>query len=247
MSGIRLKASLQRAILRKSGLRASVFAALGERLGTSIVRTFAKKLIRGAPLFCAALLATVVAASSVSCATDPRSAELGGGDSTQGEGEASETVIITRVVDGDTVEISPTIDGIEDVRLIGIDTPEASGECAPEPLAGEAEDYTTRYESDRASLEFDEERIDRYGRLLAYVYVGKRDDDRSPENEDMLNDELVRRGLAQVATFPPNERYEGEFIDSQTRAREKSVGIWGLDPGQQELLADRGNGIGGGC
>ena len=63
----------------------------------------------------------------------------------------------------------------------------------------------------------------------------------------MLNEKLVRRGLAQVATFPPNTKHEEEFREAQTRAREEAVGIWGLDPGQQRLLADRGNGIGGAC
>lgn len=63
----------------------------------------------------------------------------------------------------------------------------------------------------------------------------------------MLNEKLVRRNLAQVATFPPNVRYEQDFLEAQEQAREAKAGIWGLDPKRQDLLANRGNGIGGGC
>ncbi|WP_053057611.1 thermonuclease family protein [Rubrobacter aplysinae] len=183
----------------------------------------------GMPLFRVCLLTAVLALGGVSCGPDPESA--GRPDSREVE--------ITRVVDGDTVEISPTIEGIEDVRLIRMDTPEVSGECGAEPLAREAEDYTMRHAGVRVSLDLGEERTDRYGRLLAYV--------RLPDG-DMLNERLVRRGLAQVATFPPNVRYEEDFREAQRLAREESIGIWGLSSERRSMLADRGNGIGGdGC
>jgi micrococcal nuclease len=176
----------------------------------------------------AALFAAVVVIGAVSCGVSPGATER----------QVPDTVTVTRIIDGDTVEISPSIDGIEDVRLIGVDTPEVSGDCGREPLADAAEDYTARYAGERMSLELGEERTDQYGRLLAYL---------RPQEAGMLNEELVREGLAQVATFPPNVEYEDEFLRAQARAREEGVGIWGLPPDQQELLADRGNGIGGGC
>jgi micrococcal nuclease len=61
------------------------------------------------------------------------------------------------------------------------------------------------------------ERRDRYGRLLAYVYVG----------EVMVNAELVRQGFAQVATFPPNVEYQELFLKLQREAREAGRGLWG--------------------
>lgn len=151
---------------------------------------------------------------------------------------SGELVTMTRAVDGDTIEISPTIDGIEDVRLIGIDTPETSSDCGTQPFANEAEQHTAQYTGGEVALEFDEERTDQYGRLLAYVYV---------PGGDMLNQELTRRGLAQVATFPPNVKYESVFLDAQSESQAESLGIWSLTYQQQLLLEDRGNGIGGGC
>ena len=74
------------------------------------------------------------------------------------------TVTVTRVVDGDTVEISPAIDGIEDVRLIGVDTPETvdPGEEV-EPYGPEASSFATDTLTGRdVELEFDQERVDQY-------------------------------------------------------------------------------------
>ena len=63
----------------------------------------------------------------------------------------------------------------------------------------------------------------------------------------MVNETLVREGYAQVATFPPNVRYESDLLSAQSEAQAEGAGIWGLGYDQQQLLEDRGNGIGGGC
>src|SRR5215218_4949505 len=64
------------------------------------------------------------------------------------------TVTVNRVVDGDTVEISPSIGGTEDVRLIGIDTPETvDPEEEVEPYGPEASDFaTSELEGERVDL-----------------------------------------------------------------------------------------------
>jgi micrococcal nuclease len=148
------------------------------------------------------------------------------------------TLTVSRVVDGDTIEFSPAIDGIEDVRLIGVDTPETvdPGEEV-EPYGPQATAFATRKLSGRkVRLEFDEQRIDQYGRLLAYIYVG----------DTMFNEELVRRGYAQAYPYPPNTTYEARFAAAQRMARTANLGIWELTRAQQCKLADRGNGIGEG-
>ena len=155
---------------------------------------------------------------------------------------ASGTAVrVTRVVDGDTIEISPLIDGEEEVRLIGVDTPETKDpEEGVEPLGPEASAYAeSRLAGARVELEFDVERFDQYGRLLAYVYAGE-------DGGEMFNSALVKEGYAQLYTVSPNEKYEGELEAAQDEARDEELGIWGLTKEEQCELADRGNGIGEG-
>ena len=149
-------------------------------------------------------------------------------------------VSISRVVDGDTVEISPAIDGIDEVRLIGVDTPETSHPSYGEqPYGRQATSFAaSRLGGGRVALEFDVERMDPYDRLLAYVWL---------PGDRMFNEALVRQGYAQVATFPPNVTYAERFRAAQREARQAGRGLWGLPGGQLCQQTDRGNGIGGGC
>jgi micrococcal nuclease len=117
---------------------------------------------------------------------------------------------------GDTLELSTG----EQVRLIGVDTPETKHPRKPVQAFGqEASAFTTQLvEGKKVRLEFDVRRKDKYRRTLAYVYV-----------EDlMLNLELVRHGYAQVATVPPNVKYQELFLNLQREAREAKRGLWGL-------------------
>lgn len=145
-------------------------------------------------------------------------------------------VTVSRVVDGDTIEVSPAVDGISDVRLIGVDTPETYGEA--QPYGPEAKEFTTtRLQGRRVALEFDTERVDPYGRALAYVRL---------RDGTMFNETLVREGYAQVATFPPNVRYVDRFLEAQREARAANRGLWGLSRAELCRQTDRGNDIGAG-
>lgn len=147
------------------------------------------------------------------------------------------TVTVTRVVDGDTIGISPSVEGLSRVRLIGVDTPETYG--GAQPYGPEASEFTRRnLEGEEVSLELDVQKVDPYGRLLAYAYL--------PEGE-MFNEMLAEEGYAQVATFPPNVRYVDLFLEAQREARAANRGLWGLSEGELCQQTDRGNGIGGGC
>lgn len=130
----------------------------------------------------------------------------------------SAKVYVTRVVDGDTVEVQ--IGGREeDVRYIGVDTPETVKPEEPVQCFGpEASDFNHGLVEQRwVQLVFDEERRDVYGRLLAYVYLGDR----------FVNAELLRRGLARTLTIPPNDRYAKRFKRLQTGAARAGRGLWG--------------------
>jgi micrococcal nuclease len=156
-------------------------------------------------------------------------------DSSQDNGTE---VTVSRVIDGDTVEVRPAIEGEEDVRLIGVDTPETSGSPGgAQPYGEEASRFTERMlEGERATLRFDEEKKDDYGRVLAYLHL--------PDGA-MFNETLLERGYAQVATFPPNVRHVERFEAAQREARNADRGIWSLPEARLCRLTDRGNGIGG--
>jgi hypothetical protein len=91
----------------------------------------------------------------------------------QPAGENTQQVSVTRVVDGDTIEVTPQVEGTADVRLIGVDTPETVAPGEPvEPCGPEASAFTEeQLEGEDVILEFDEERIDPNDRALAYVWV----------------------------------------------------------------------------
>lgn len=151
--------------------------------------------------------------------------------------EYDETVTVERVVDGDTIRIAPAVDDIDEVRLIGVDTPETKApDCDVQPYGPETLQFITdELKGEEVELEFDEEREDRYDRLLAYVYI----------DDEMFNEKLLEEGYAQVYTVSPNEKYEDRFEEAQAEAQDAESGIWGLSTSEQDQLADRDNGIGG--
>jgi micrococcal nuclease len=133
-------------------------------------------------------------------------------------GPASIVAEVVRVVDGDTVEAR--IGGrVEDVRLIGVDTPETVKPGTPVQCFGpRASDFTHRSLDGRVvRLVFGVERRDIYGRLLAYLYLGR----------SFFNPMLVRRGLARTLTIPPNDRYAALFHRLARRAALAGRGLWG--------------------
>lgn len=135
---------------------------------------------------------------------------------------------LLRVVDGDTIVVD--IEGSEErVRYIGIDTPELHHPRMPVmPLAREAKRANEELlAGGRIELSFDVEKRDRYGRLLAYVFVIP-DARRSPHNASpvFVNLRLVEMGLARCYTFPPNVAHVDEFVAAQRKARAKGLGIW---------------------
>ena len=66
-------------------------------------------------------------------------------------------------------------------------------------------------------LTFDVQKTDRYGRVLAYVYL---------ENGIFLNQYLVEKGYAVVSTFPPNVKFVEVFTKAEKSARNKKLGLW---------------------
>ncbi|MDD5079334.1 MAG: thermonuclease family protein [Candidatus Omnitrophica bacterium] len=139
-----------------------------------------------------------------------------------------EDILVTRVIDGDTLKL----ENGKRVRLIGIDTPEMhesakldrdsqrSGQDkkAIQAMGRRSSDFTKGLvEGKRVRLEFDVERLDRYDRILAYVYLG---------DGTFVNAEIIKQGYASLMTYPPNVRHVDIFKQLYREARENNRGLW---------------------
>ncbi len=149
-------------------------------------------------------------------------------DAGEDEGPMATVALVTRVVDGDTVEAR--IGGeVEDVRLIGVDTPETVTPGAPVECGGP---QASRFahgllDGKRVRLVFGEERRDDYGRLLAYAYLDPALEAHTAPRLRFVNAMLVRRGLARTLTIPPNDRFAPLFRRLELRAARTGRGLWG--------------------
>ena len=127
---------------------------------------------------------------------------------------------VIRVIDGDTLLVR--IDGEEvSIRLIGVDAPESvhPDESRNTPEGIVASDWMKNYMAGKrqVALEYDEELLDHFGRTLAYVYVG----------DTLLEDELLRAGMAVTLVMEPNLRYQMHFAEVEREAKNAGAGFWG--------------------
>lgn len=150
---------------------------------------------------------------------------------------------VLEITDGDTLRIE--LDGSEErVRLIGVDTPEMyesrklelDDEDSPlnqaeiQVLGRQARAFTEAFiDGQDVYLEAGFEPRDRYGRLLAYVYLPDPDGDWELEGAwyQQLNFEILRAGFAETLTVEPNSDYAADYEEAALAAQEAGRGIWG--------------------
>jgi endonuclease YncB( thermonuclease family) len=127
---------------------------------------------------------------------------------------------VSRVIDGDTIIVSG--DGrSEDVRVLGIDTPETVDPRKPVGCFGpQASAYTKHLLSGRrVRLEYDRVLRDRYGRFLAYVYL-------EGPHEVFVDARLVQLGYARTLSIPPNTRHAAQLARLEQAAAVEGRGLW---------------------
>lgn len=165
-----------------------------------------------------------------------------GSDDESADGPATGTewtVTVERVVDGDTMEVRFPNGEVDTVRLLGVDTPEVTGENDPDEFEGVPDttagnDWLAEW-GDRASAFATDELEDRevriavdpqadrrgsYGRLLVYLYT---------DSETSFNRELLDRGLARLYDSEFSKR--AAFESAESDARRDDVGLWGFENG----------------
>ena len=128
---------------------------------------------------------------------------------------------VTRVIDGDTVEVRDGRRSLT-VRLIGIDTPETVHPTERVECFGPA---ATRFANDRllghrVSLEYDpsQGRRDYYGRTLAYLWIGT--------DTTLFNLAAIRHGLALEYTYDSSYAWQSRFVHAERMARGQKRGVW---------------------
>jgi micrococcal nuclease len=121
---------------------------------------------------------------------------------------------VRRVIDGDTLLL---VNG-DRVRLIGVNTPETKDPRKPVEYFGrEAYLFTKKVvDGKEVRFEFDRQERDRYGRLLAYVYL---------LDGTFLNAEIIKQGYGFAYTRFPFKHME-EFRRYERDARENRRGLW---------------------
>ncbi|KPL76604.1 hypothetical protein AC812_04590 [Bellilinea caldifistulae] len=126
-----------------------------------------------------------------------------------------ETGTVTRVIDGDTIDVRIGNQTFR-VRYIGIDTPERGDFY----FYQSTEANRRLVEGKKVTLVKDVSEVDRYDRLLRYVFVG----------DVFVNHELVRQGYAYAYTYPPDVACADIFVAAQRAARELERGLWKPTP-----------------
>jgi micrococcal nuclease len=126
--------------------------------------------------------------------------------------------LVQRVIDGDTVAVA----GIGTVRLIGVDTPETVDPRKPvERFGQEASTFLRAMVQNKVvRLDYDQQRTDKYGRTLAYLYL--------PDGT-FVNAEIVKEGFGHAYTAFPF-RYMEEFRGYEREARGANRGLWAVTP-----------------
>lgn len=118
------------------------------------------------------------------------------------------SAFVARIIDGDTIELASG----EKVRYIGIDADELD-----EPCYEQAKQRNEELAGGKAVLlEYDEQRQDKYGRTLAYVWF----------SEMMINLQMITEGYAEEYNFPPNMKYAERMKKAEERAKESGFGCF---------------------
>lgn len=121
-----------------------------------------------------------------------------------------ETAMVTRVIDGDTLEINHQTK----VRLIGIDAPETKpNDCYALESKLALEALTLNHQ---VTLETDVSNTDLYQRLLRYIWI----------NGQLINQELIRQGYAIAKAYPPDTKYRSQLNQAQQEAQAETLGLW---------------------
>jgi len=122
---------------------------------------------------------------------------------------------VAKVYDGDTI----ILENDERVRLLGINTPEIESHHRQGEKGGQAAKrwLQAKLQQGKVYLEYDQQKRDKYKRLLAHCFL---------PNDEHLNKTIIEAGLASLSILPPNIRYSETLISAQQQAEQAKRGLW---------------------
>ncbi|MDF1544470.1 MAG: thermonuclease family protein [bacterium] len=130
------------------------------------------------------------------------------------EGEPGDRFEIVRVSDGDSMELR----GGDRLRLLAVDTPEKR-----EPLYQEATNFTSDLTLNKIGrLVYAGARRDKYGRLLAFLYI----------DSVLINEQILRNGLGYLYLFKDTDLDRPEvrlMLQAQREAIDSKIGLWAIE------------------
>ncbi|KAB2891895.1 MAG: hypothetical protein F9K32_01855 [Desulfobulbaceae bacterium] len=124
----------------------------------------------------------------------------------------SEEAVVAHVIDGDSLELRQGGRTCQ-ARLWGIDTPEYD-----QDFAEMAKNYTRRMAEEK-TIAISRKYTDRFDRVVVLAWV----------NGILLNEELVKNGLAWVHVRYCHEEICRSWRQLEQEARKQRIGIWGGD------------------
>lgn len=128
---------------------------------------------------------------------------------------------VTKVIDGDTIEV--VIKGVKTkIRVIGINTPETVDprkdvECFGKEASDKAKSILLN-KIVRLEEDMTQNNIDKYGRLLRYIFTQDKND---------FGLEMIREGFAYEYTYADPYKYQASYIEAQKSAQSNLKGLWG--------------------
>ncbi len=134
-----------------------------------------------------------------------------------------EQATVLEVLDGDSIMVKTDKhkEGIK-VRLLGIDAPEKASNIfqSDQRFARQAMRYVEEKlpPHTKIYLEYDRQKWDQFGRLLAYIYINK--------TGKSINSDLIRNGYAFAKEHKRNKRYQKNFERLQEQAKRYQLGLW---------------------
>ena len=198
------------------------FVHIEEVIGSNPIVPTMKQFLEKNKTFLAIIIGALIIGAAIYVSSKKQISEKGEAEITNGQYLASSEVIVTKVIDGDTI----VVEGGYHLRLLGIDTDESGYPCYTAAKLRLEELVLNK----KVELEKDQTDVDQYGRSLRYVFFDNKN----------INLQLVKEGLAIARFYEPDIKYKEVINEAEKEAIENKIGCkWGEEENFKELVPEK--------